>query len=51
MLIQISNLSKIFGDNIALDNVNLSIKEKEIVGLLGPNGAGKSTLMKCLCRL
>lgn len=51
MLIQISNLSKIFGDNIALDNVNLSIKEKEIVGLLGPNGAGKSTLMKCLCSL
>ncbi|CAM2807203.1 ABC transporter ATP-binding protein [Erysipelothrix tonsillarum] len=51
MLIEISNLSKIFGDNIALDNVNLSIKEKEIVGLLGPNGAGKSTLMKCLCGL
>lgn len=51
MLIQISNLSKIFGDNNALDNVNLSIKEKEIVGLLGPNGAGKSTLMKCLCGL
>ncbi|WP_281196786.1 ABC transporter ATP-binding protein [Erysipelothrix rhusiopathiae] len=34
-----------------MDNVNLSIKEKEIVGLLGPNGAGKSTLMKCLCSL
>ena len=46
MSLQITNLTKKFGEQTALNNINLSIEKNEIVGLLGPNGAGKSTLMK-----
>jgi ABC-2 type transport system ATP-binding protein len=49
MSIKVSNLTKIYGKQKALDNLNLEIQQGEIVGLLGPNGAGKSTLMKILC--
>lgn len=48
MSLQISNLTKKFGDQTALNNVSLNIEKNEIVGLLGPNGAGKSTLMKSI---
>ena len=48
MSLQITNLTKKFGEQTALNNINLSIKKNEIVGLLGPNGAGKSTLMKSI---
>ncbi len=48
MSITIKNLTKVYGNQKALDNVSLSIGEGEIVGLLGPNGAGKSTMMKIL---
>ena len=42
-MIHIENLVKRYGDLIALDHLNLDIKEGEIFGLLGPNGSGKST--------
>lgn len=51
MIVEIKNLVKRFNDNIAVDNVNLSIKEGEIFGLLGPNGAGKTTTINTIIGL
>ena len=48
MSIEVTNLSKSYGAQKALDSITLSVKKGEIVGFLGPNGAGKSTLMKIL---
>lgn len=47
-LIKMSNITKIFGDNIANNKINLEIKKGEVHSLLGENGAGKSTLMNIL---
>ncbi|MCJ7575696.1 MAG: ATP-binding cassette domain-containing protein [Dehalococcoidia bacterium] len=49
--IQTFSLSKKFGDLIAVDGIDLSIKEGELFSLLGPNGAGKTTAIKMLCCL
>ena len=46
MSLHIINLSKKFGEQTALNAINIEINSNEIIGLLGPNGAGKSTLMK-----
>jgi len=51
MLVQMKNLVKRYGDNLAVDNVNLGIAEGEIFGLLGPNGAGKTTTINMLIGL
>ncbi len=48
MSISIKNLTKIYGEQKALDNVSIEIDKGQIVGLLGPNGAGKSTMMKII---
>lgn len=42
-------LTKRFGAHVAVDRVNLSIREGEIFGLLGPNGSGKTTVIRMLC--
>jgi len=47
-ILECKNLTKTFGSNKALDNVNLSIPSGRIVGLLGPNASGKTTFIK-LC--
>jgi ABC-2 type transport system ATP-binding protein len=47
-LIELRNLTKIYGDVRALDNVTLDIPAGRIVGLVGPNGAGKTTLLRAL---
>ncbi len=48
MSIQVTNLSKIYGTQKAVNSISFSVKKGEIVGFLGPNGAGKSTTMKML---
>jgi len=47
-MIEVSGLTKIYGERTAIDDLNFSVKQGEIVGFLGPNGAGKSTTMKIL---
>ncbi|QNO15942.1 ABC transporter ATP-binding protein [Alkalicella caledoniensis] len=51
MIVKMENLVKRYGDLIALDHLNLEIKEGEIFGLLGPNGSGKTTAINCLLSL
>ena len=48
MSIVVENLTKLYGSQLALDNVTFSVAKGEVLGLLGPNGAGKSTTMKIL---
>ena len=43
--------SMAFGGNVAVNRVNLTINEGEIVGLIGPNGSGKTTLFNCLSKV
>lgn len=50
-IITITDLTKKYGDFIAVDNVNLTIREGELFSLLGVNGAGKTTLIKMLSSL
>ena len=48
MSIEVTNISKLYKDQKALNNVSFKVNDAEIVGFLGPNGAGKSTMMKIL---
>ncbi len=48
MSIEVKNITKLYGEQKALDSITFSVNKGEIVGFLGPNGAGKSTLMKIL---
>lgn len=47
-MIKVSNVTKIYGKQRAIDNVSFEVNKGEIVGFLGPNGAGKSTMMKII---
>src|SRR5512147_1291980 len=46
-----TGLTKRFGELVAVDGINLTVREGEFFGFLGPNGAGKSTTIKMLCGL
>ncbi|MCW3104490.1 MAG: gliding motility-associated transporter ATP-binding subunit GldA [Bacteroidetes bacterium] len=48
MSIVVNNITKLYGEQKALDNISFEVGAGEIVGFLGPNGAGKSTMMKIL---
>src|SRR6187399_3335286 len=50
-MIQLSGLTKIFGDRVLLDNVTWQVGDGDRVGLAGPNGAGKTTLLRMLAGL
>ena len=47
-VLEIRHLSKSFGKNRVLHDINLQVKKGTVLGLMGENGAGKSTMMKCL---
>lgn len=47
-MIEVKNVTKKYGNTIAVDNISFDVKDGEIVGFLGPNGAGKSTTMNML---
>ena len=48
MSVEVKGLTKIYGEQKAVDNISFTINKGEIVGFLGPNGAGKSTTMKMI---
>lgn len=49
--IEVRNLTKKFGDFVAVDNISFQVKRGEIFGFLGANGAGKTTAIRMLCSL
>ena len=49
-MIHTENLTKKFGNVLAVENLSLDIKEGEVFGFLGPNGAGKTTTVRMLVK-
>lgn len=50
-MINVKNLKKTFGENEVLKNIDIQIKEREVVVVIGPSGSGKSTFLRCLNKL
>ena len=48
MSVTVNQLTKIYGQQTAVNSINFELKKEEITGFLGPNGAGKSTTMKMI---
>lgn len=46
-ILQMNHIKKSFGDKMVLRDINLSVKEGEVVSIIGPSGSGKSTLLRC----
>lgn len=49
--IRLEKLSKQYGENKVLKDINLEIKKGEIISIIGPSGAGKTTLLRCISML
>ena len=47
-MIEVSGLTKLYGDFVAVDDLSFSVGPTEVLGLVGPNGAGKTTTLRCL---
>ena len=47
-MLEVKNLKKSFGNRVILDDVNLTVKDDEILCIVGPSGAGKTTLLVAL---
>ena len=50
-VVEIQGLRKRFGGKQALDRIDLSVREGEVIGILGPTGAGKTTTLRCIAGL
>ena len=50
-VIKLENLTKKFGNFIAVDHINLDVCKGETIGLVGPNGAGKTTTIKMIAKI
>src|SRR5579863_8600291 len=48
-LLEVTGLGKRFGGFVALEGIDLAVRDGERLGLIGPNGSGKSTLVNCMC--
>ncbi len=48
MMLEIKHLSKKYGNNVVLDDINLKINKGDIIGIIGPSGTGKSTLLRSI---
>ena len=51
IMLEVKNLKKSFGNRVILDDVNLTVKDDEILCIVGPSGAGKTTLLRCITGL
>ena len=51
LAIDVTGITKRFGDKTVVDSLNLKVKQGEIFGFLGPNGSGKTTFIRMLCGL
>jgi len=51
LVMEIANLTKMYGSHVGVKNLNLSVNRGEIMGFLGPNGAGKTTTIRCCLNL
>ena len=47
-MIKVEHLSKNFGNLVVLKNVNIVIRDGEVISVIGPSGTGKSTLLRCI---
>ena len=47
-IIKVENMSKAFGDNVVLENINTEVQRGDIIAVIGPSGCGKSTFIRTL---